>query len=84
MSLIDGEWLSSIEYLQNNVDPAQNKTNDIYTSLKPRGIKQETLLSQIAAVCKYIYQQQIITIVANLTIQNLVKLPMIRERPWWP
>jgi hypothetical protein len=73
VSLVDGEWFSSIEYLQNSVSPAQNKTNDRYTSLKPRGIKQETLLSQIAAVWKYIYQQQMITIAANLTIQNLVQ-----------
>jgi hypothetical protein len=58
MSLVDGEWLPSIVYLQNSVSPAQNKTNDRYTSLKPKGIKQESLLSQIAAVWKYIYQQQ--------------------------
>jgi hypothetical protein len=73
MSLVDGEWLPSVVYLQNNVSPAQNKTNDRYTSLKPKGIKKEALLSQIAAVWKYIYQQKMITIAANLTIQNLVQ-----------
>jgi hypothetical protein len=73
MSLVDGEWLPSVMYLQNNVSPARNKTNDRYTSLKPMGIKQEALLSQIAAVWKYIYQQQMITIAANLTIKNQVQ-----------
>jgi hypothetical protein len=38
MSLVDGEWFPSIESLQNNVSPAQNKTNNRYTSLEPMGI----------------------------------------------
>jgi hypothetical protein len=41
------ERLSSVVYLQNNVSPAHNKTNDRYTSLKPKGIKQEALLSKL-------------------------------------
>jgi hypothetical protein len=47
--------------------------NDGYKSLKPKGIKQETLLSQIAAVWKHINQQCKTLIAANLTIQNLVQ-----------
>ena len=53
--------------------PARNKTNDKYTSLKSMGIKQVSLLSQIAGVWKYIYQKQMITIAANLTIKNQVQ-----------
>jgi hypothetical protein len=37
------------------------------------GIKKEALLSQIAAVWKYIYLQQMITIATNLTIKNKVQ-----------
>jgi hypothetical protein len=43
MSLVDGEWFPSIVYLQNNVSPAQNKTNDRYTSLKPKGNQARNL-----------------------------------------
>jgi hypothetical protein len=57
MGLVDGEWLPSIVRLQNNVKYAQRKTNDRYTSLKPKEIKKETLLSQISSVWKYIDQQ---------------------------
>jgi hypothetical protein len=35
MSLIDGEWFPSVMYLQNNVIPTRNNTNDRYASLKP-------------------------------------------------
>jgi hypothetical protein len=41
---------------------------------KPKGIQQETLLSQIAAVWKYIYQQQMIIRAANLTIKIKYKI----------
>jgi hypothetical protein len=44
MRLVDGQWLPSVVYLQNNVSPTQNKTHDRYTSLKPKGIKQKVLL----------------------------------------
>ena len=68
MSLVYGRWLPSIVYLQNSVSPAQNKTNDGNKSLKPMRIKQETLLSQIAAVWKYIDQQIKMLLVAKLII----------------
>jgi hypothetical protein len=61
-------------YIQNSVSLAQNKTNDRYTSVKPKGNKQEALPSQIAAVWKYIYQQQMIMIAANLTIKIKYKM----------
>jgi hypothetical protein len=32
-SLVEGEWFPSVEYLQNNVKPARNKTNDDKPSL---------------------------------------------------
>jgi hypothetical protein len=32
-SIVEGEWLPSVEYLQNNVSPARNKTNDDKPSL---------------------------------------------------
>jgi hypothetical protein len=32
-SLVEGEWLPNVEYLQNNVIPARNKTNDDKPSL---------------------------------------------------
>jgi hypothetical protein len=51
----------------------ENKTNDRYTILKPMGIKQEALLSQIEAIWKYINQQQMILIDANLTIKHQVQ-----------
>jgi hypothetical protein len=44
-------------YLQNNVSLAHNKTNDGNNSFKQMGIKKESLLSQIVAVCEYIDQQ---------------------------
>jgi hypothetical protein len=43
MSLVDGEWFPSVVYLQNNVSPAQNKTNDRYTSLKTKGNQARNL-----------------------------------------
>jgi hypothetical protein len=55
---VKGKWFPSVVYLQNNVSPAWNKTNDDKPSLNQWGIKQETLLSQIAAYIKYIYQQK--------------------------
>jgi hypothetical protein len=60
-------------YLQNIVSHARNKTNDKYTRLKPMGNKKEALLSQISSVSKYMYQKQMITISANLTIKNQVQ-----------
>jgi hypothetical protein len=73
MILVDEEWLPSVVYLQNNVSLAHNKKNDRYTSLKSKGIKQEAFLSQIVVVWKYIYQQQMMTIAANLTIPNVAQ-----------
>jgi hypothetical protein len=73
MSLVNGEWLPSVVYLQNNVIPAQNKKNDGDKSLKPMGIKKEMLFSQNEVVWKYINQQQMMSIVAILTIKNLVQ-----------
>jgi hypothetical protein len=51
----------------------ENKTNDDITSLKPKGIKQERLLSQIAAVYHIYINNKYKLIAANLTIQNLVQ-----------
>jgi hypothetical protein len=42
--MMDG--FQSFIYLQDNVKPTWDKTQDIYTRLKPKGNNQETLLSQ--------------------------------------
>jgi hypothetical protein len=63
--------LPSVLYLQNNISPAWNKTNDHKPSLLSKGIKQESLLSQNAAVWKYIDQQIKMLLAAKLTIQNI-------------
>jgi hypothetical protein len=50
---------------------------------KLKGIQQENLLSKIAAVWKYIYQQQVIIRAANLTIKvkyNILKTKLVMSR----
>jgi hypothetical protein len=56
--LNEGKWLPNVVHLQNNVSPARNKTIDGYTSLKSKGIKQETLLSQNCSNISDLYQQR--------------------------
>jgi hypothetical protein len=60
----------SMVYLQDNVIPAWNKTQDRCTSLKPKGKKQETLLSQNCSRT-YIYQQYKMLIAEKLTTKNI-------------
>jgi hypothetical protein len=43
-------------------------------ALKPKGIQQETFLSQIEVVWKYIYQKQMIMRSTNLTIKMKYKI----------
>jgi hypothetical protein len=56
--LLMKDGFQSIEYLQDNVKLAWNKTQDRYTRLLPKGNKKETLLS----IYIYIYFQPSFTI----------------------
>jgi hypothetical protein len=44
--LNEDKWLPNVLDLQNNVSPAQNKTNDHKTEPLSKGIKEEFLLPQ--------------------------------------
>jgi hypothetical protein len=56
-------------YLQKHLTMPRTRQYIENETSKPKGIQQETLLSKISKVWKYIYQQKMIIRAANLTIK---------------
>jgi hypothetical protein len=73
MSLVDGEWFPSVVYLQNNVSPAGTRQMIDIQALNQWGSSKKPCCPKLQHIWKYIYQQQMITIAANLTIKNQVQ-----------